>query len=344
GDAIEDALDALPHAALIALHFEAFNDGRGLTQASLLRRRFGFRGELRATGELLPVQLRELERCGFDSVEFADAANVATALATYQVIDVTLQPAADGELVIPAKFTDATDCYRKQLMKLNTVLLRPSPDVERESAAIVLIAGDTGDAMQLAGKRFTRHLARGSRTASTATHAAVNNQTPDAAPAFQVWFGDVQARASGSADVLVAFDDAALLSHITTLRSDGVLFVNSAKSRATSGIGMPGAPAAGGERRILAIDFDELTLHAVGDVTLKEHELVRCRNYAALGVVCALLQQAPDRIRCRTANTAPAAIRANRRALQAGYGLGRTLTTASSRTPRIQPVATRFAA
>lgn len=98
-DALERAVDALPHVALIALHFRAFNDGRGFTQASLLRRRYGFRGELRATGELLPDQMRELERCGFDSVEFADTARVDAALASYHDIDVVLQPARDGELV-----------------------------------------------------------------------------------------------------------------------------------------------------------------------------------------------------------------------------------------------------
>jgi uncharacterized protein (DUF934 family) len=103
-EAIEGARDALPHVELVALHFKTFRDGRGFTQANLLRRVYGFRGELRATGELLPDQLRELERCGFDSVDIADADHVDTALANYDEIDVMLQPADDGELVFRRRF------------------------------------------------------------------------------------------------------------------------------------------------------------------------------------------------------------------------------------------------
>jgi len=103
-DEIEDALDALPHVGLIALHFNAFNDGRGYSQANLLRRRFGFRGELRATGQLLPDQMRELERCGFDSVQFPDDTFLDVALANYNQIGVVLQPARDGELVFRRRF------------------------------------------------------------------------------------------------------------------------------------------------------------------------------------------------------------------------------------------------
>jgi uncharacterized protein (DUF934 family) len=54
-------------AARVELHFPAFTDGRAYTQAWLVRRRLGFKGDLRATGEVLVDQLLQLERMGFSS-------------------------------------------------------------------------------------------------------------------------------------------------------------------------------------------------------------------------------------------------------------------------------------
>ncbi|WP_143137591.1 DUF934 domain-containing protein, partial [Burkholderia ubonensis] len=49
------------------LQFPAFTDGRAYSQAYLLRKRFGFAGDLRATGEVLIDQLLLMERTGFSS-------------------------------------------------------------------------------------------------------------------------------------------------------------------------------------------------------------------------------------------------------------------------------------
>jgi uncharacterized protein (DUF934 family) len=50
----------------IDLHFPSFTDGRAHSQAFLLRRRLGYRGEIRATGDVLVDQLPLLSRNGFD--------------------------------------------------------------------------------------------------------------------------------------------------------------------------------------------------------------------------------------------------------------------------------------
>ena len=50
----------------IDLHFPKFTDGRAFSQAFLLRRRLGFKGEIRATGDVLIDQLGQMERTGFD--------------------------------------------------------------------------------------------------------------------------------------------------------------------------------------------------------------------------------------------------------------------------------------
>ncbi len=57
----------LPRLALVALQFPRWTDGRAYSQARLLRRRFGFGGELRATGEVLVDMLPLLQRTGFDA-------------------------------------------------------------------------------------------------------------------------------------------------------------------------------------------------------------------------------------------------------------------------------------
>lgn len=60
--------DDLPRLALIALRFPVWTDGRAYSQARLLRSRLGWRGELRATGEVLVDMLPLLWRTGFDTV------------------------------------------------------------------------------------------------------------------------------------------------------------------------------------------------------------------------------------------------------------------------------------
>lgn len=52
---------------LIALDFPSFRDGRGYSQAYLLRTRLGWQGELRAIGDVLRDQLSHMRQCGFTS-------------------------------------------------------------------------------------------------------------------------------------------------------------------------------------------------------------------------------------------------------------------------------------
>ncbi|MBW0172183.1 MAG: DUF934 domain-containing protein [Hydrogenophaga sp.] len=50
---------------VIELHFPKFSDGRAFSQAFLLRRRLGFSGQIRATGDVLIDQLLQMQRSGF---------------------------------------------------------------------------------------------------------------------------------------------------------------------------------------------------------------------------------------------------------------------------------------
>ena len=64
---IEELADDLPRLALVALQFPKWVDGRAYSQARLLRARYRFAGEVRATGEVLVDMLPLLQRTGFDA-------------------------------------------------------------------------------------------------------------------------------------------------------------------------------------------------------------------------------------------------------------------------------------
>lgn len=63
----------------IELHFPKFADGRAFSQAFLLRRRLGFTGDIRATGEVLIDQLVQIERTGFSSAVLRADQDIADA-------------------------------------------------------------------------------------------------------------------------------------------------------------------------------------------------------------------------------------------------------------------------
>ena len=63
----------------IDLHFPKFTDGRAFSQAFLLSRRLGFKGEIRATGDVLVDQLAQMERSGFTTAVLRADQNMAVA-------------------------------------------------------------------------------------------------------------------------------------------------------------------------------------------------------------------------------------------------------------------------
>ena len=95
---IEEILPDLPRFALIALDFPNLNDGRHFTTARLLRDRYGYRGQLRATGQVLRDQIDLMKRCGFDTFELATGKDAASAVVAFEEINVVYQPAADARL------------------------------------------------------------------------------------------------------------------------------------------------------------------------------------------------------------------------------------------------------
>jgi len=78
---IADSLDAF---SLIAVNFPQFTDGRGYSTARLLRERYGWKGELRAIGDIQRDQLFYLSRCGFDAFVLKDGLDAKAALPAFK--------------------------------------------------------------------------------------------------------------------------------------------------------------------------------------------------------------------------------------------------------------------
>lgn len=88
----------LDRLALVALVFPGFKDGRAYSQARTLRERYHFRGEVRATGDVLRDQFLFLHRAGFDAFEVKKPADARAFCEALQRYNVFYQSASDGQV------------------------------------------------------------------------------------------------------------------------------------------------------------------------------------------------------------------------------------------------------
>ena len=94
----EDIADDLEYFVVVALDFPVFRDGRAYSTARLLRDRYDFKGELRATGDVLRDQLFYMYRCGFDAFEVRPDRSIEDALKAFEEFTVVYQPGTDEPL------------------------------------------------------------------------------------------------------------------------------------------------------------------------------------------------------------------------------------------------------
>jgi uncharacterized protein (DUF934 family) len=94
---------SLPSLRLVAIDFPKFTDGRGFSIAYLLRSRFGYRGELRAIGDVLPDQLFFMKRVGFDAFAVRPDKDIHQALRS-------LRPFSDS---YQGSWNEAVPAYRR---------------------------------------------------------------------------------------------------------------------------------------------------------------------------------------------------------------------------------------
>ena len=94
-DRVADLAADLPRLDLVAVEFPGPGEGRGYSQARLLRERFRFRGELRAVGAgVRQDQAFLLTRCGFDSLEPPEGTDIEALRRALTRYDVAYQPGA----------------------------------------------------------------------------------------------------------------------------------------------------------------------------------------------------------------------------------------------------------
>ena len=95
---VEDLAAHLDRLAAIALVFPTFRDGRAYSQARLLRERYRYRGELRATGQVLRDQFVFMQRAGFDAFDVRKQSDAEAFAQTVKRYSVFYQPTGDGRL------------------------------------------------------------------------------------------------------------------------------------------------------------------------------------------------------------------------------------------------------
>jgi uncharacterized protein (DUF934 family) len=83
---------------VVAVDFPKFTDGRGYSIAFLLRTRLGYRGELRAIGDVLPDQLAYMKRVGFDAFALRADRKAGHALAALAAFSEAYQGSVDQPL------------------------------------------------------------------------------------------------------------------------------------------------------------------------------------------------------------------------------------------------------
>jgi uncharacterized protein (DUF934 family) len=96
---VEELAPDLEHFSLVAAEFSGPGEGRGYTQARLLRERWNFKGELRATGHVRTDQVFFMARCGFNSFELPDT-DFDAALAAFSTFSAAYQPSNDLGLAV----------------------------------------------------------------------------------------------------------------------------------------------------------------------------------------------------------------------------------------------------
>jgi uncharacterized protein (DUF934 family) len=95
---VDDLVPFLGRLTAVALVFPTFRDGRAYSQARLLRERYRYGGELRATGQVLRDQFVFMLRAGFDAFEVKKESDAEAFALTAKRYTVFYQPTGDGRI------------------------------------------------------------------------------------------------------------------------------------------------------------------------------------------------------------------------------------------------------
>ncbi|MEC9369495.1 MAG: 2-oxoacid:acceptor oxidoreductase subunit alpha [Pseudomonadota bacterium] len=203
---------------------------------------------------------------------------------------------------------------------------------------VVRFAGDSGDGIQLAGYEFARSTAEAGADFMTFPDYPAEIRAPAGTTfgvsAFQIQFGSGEVLTPGDeADVLIAFNPAALKTNLQYLRPGGLLVVDETHfdARGLKKAGIAASPLEDGSLnryQVVTVAITKRALEALASLDLGRKFASRARNFWALGLVYWLFgrDMAPTvaLLERKFAND-PEVLGANLLALKAGYAHGETV-------------------
>jgi 2-oxoglutarate ferredoxin oxidoreductase subunit alpha len=224
---------------------------------------------------------------------------------------------------------------------------------EEADKLVIRFAGDSGDGMQLAGNRFTDASALFGNDLATLPSFPAEIRAPagtlPGVSSFQVQIADFDILTAGDApDCLVAMNPAALMKNLKDLRQGGTLIVNTDafEERNLAKAGYEANPLEDGSLdgyRVIKVPMDELTKEAVKETGVSGRDVLRSKNFFALGLMAWLFHRPTEPtiqwVEKKFAKL-PEVVEANKAALQAGYTFG-VATEATKNTFEVKPAALR---
>lgn len=101
GDNVELVEKDLGRFASVAINFPGFTDGRGYSSARLIAERYGYKGELRAVGDVLHDQVPLMRRCGITAfVVKHEPTRKALSEGKLATVDIFYQPVGTTEIPV----------------------------------------------------------------------------------------------------------------------------------------------------------------------------------------------------------------------------------------------------
>jgi len=218
---------------------------------------------------------------------------------------------------------------------------------------VIRFAGDSGDGMQLAGTRFTDASALFGNDLATLPSFPAEIRAPagtlPGVSSFQVQIADFDILTAGDApDCLVAMNPAALMKNLKDLRQGGTLIVNTDTfdERNLAKAGYESNPLEDGTLegyRVIKAPMDELTKEAVKDTGVSGRNVLRSKNFFALGLMAWLFHRPTEPtiewVEKKFAKM-PEVAEANKASCQAGYTFG-VATEATRTTFELKPACLR---
>ena len=228
-----------------------------------------------------------------------------------------------------------------------------STPTEEIDQLVIRFAGDSGDGMQLAGNRFTDASALFGNDLATLPSFPAEIRAPagtlPGVSSFQVQIADYDILTAGDApDCLVAMNPAALMKNLKDLRQGGTLIINTDafEERNLAKAGYENNPLEDDTLngyRVIKVPMDELTKEAVKGSGVSGRNVLRSKNFFALGLMAWLFhrptQPTLDWVDKKFSKV-PEVAEANKSAFQAGYTFG-FATEATKNTFSVKPATLR---